>query len=137
MNTLILKVASRLMVGLILVFAVYLLLRGHHSPGGGFAAALGAGTGFVLYFITEGTAPVRRTLRVHPATLAGVGVVTALTAGSLGPLAGKPFLTGLWWSTGDTVVGAIELGTPLLFDVGVFLAVLGAVLTVLLALEEI
>ena len=136
MNTLILKVASRLMVGLILIFAVYLLLRGHHSPGGGFAAALVAGTGFVLYFIAEGTAPVRRTLRVHPATLAGVGVLTALAAGSVGPLTGKPYLTGLWWSSGGRMMGAIEVGTPLLFDVGVFLAVLGAILTVLLALEE-
>jgi multisubunit Na+/H+ antiporter MnhB subunit len=136
MNTLILKVASRLMVGLILIFAVYLLLRGHHSPGGGFAAALVAGTGFVLYFIAEGTAPVRRTLRIHPTALAGLGVVTALAAGSVGPLVGKPFLTGLWWSSGDKVVGSIELGTPLLFDVGVFLAVLGAILTVLLVLEE-
>jgi multisubunit Na+/H+ antiporter MnhB subunit len=136
MNSLILKVASRLMVGLILIFAVYLLLRGHHSPGGGFAAALVAGTGFVLYFIAEGTAPVRRTLRIHPSGLAGLGLVTALAAGSIGPLVGKPLLTGLWWSSGDKVVGSIELGTPLLFDVGVFLAVLGAILSVLLALEE-
>ncbi|MDJ0782256.1 MAG: MnhB domain-containing protein [Desulfosarcinaceae bacterium] len=136
MNTLILKVASRLMVGLILIFAIYLLLRGHHSPGGGFAAALVAGTGFVLYFIAEGTAPVRRTLRVHPASVAGLGLLTALTAGLLGPLSGRPFLTGLWLSAGNTALGAIELGTPLLFDVGVFLAVLGAILTVLLALEE-
>jgi multisubunit Na+/H+ antiporter MnhB subunit len=136
MNTLILKVAGRLMVGLILIFAVYLLFRGHHSPGGGFAAALVAGTGFVLYFIAEGTAPVRRTLRIHPAALAGLGVVTTLAAGSLGPLAGKPFLTGLWWSAGGKAFGAVALGTPLLFDVGVFLAVLGAILTILLALEE-
>jgi multisubunit Na+/H+ antiporter MnhB subunit len=136
MNTLILKVASRLMVGLILIFAVYLLLRGHHSPGGGFAAALVAGTGFALFFIAEGTAPVRRTLRLPPATLAGLGVVTAIVAGAMGPLAGLPFLTGIWVPSGDTIVGSIELGTPLLFDVGVFLAVLGAVLTVLLALED-
>ena len=137
MNTLILRVASRLMVGLILIFAVYLLLRGHHSPGGGFAAALIAGTGFALFFIAEGTQPVRRALRLPPTVLAGLGVVTAIVAGAVGPLAGKPFLTGLWLPAGDTVVGAIELGTPLLFDVGVFLAVLGAILTVLFALEEI
>jgi len=137
MNTLILKVASRLMVGLILIFAVYLLFRGHHSPGGGFAAALVAGTGFVLFFIAEGTQPVRRTLRLPPALLAGVGVVTAIVAGAAGPLAGKPFLTGMWLPAGDTLAGAIALGTPLLFDVGVFLAVLGAILTVLFALEEI
>lgn len=137
MNTLILRVASRLMVGLILIFAAYLLLRGHHSPGGGFAAALVAGTGFVLFFIAEGTEPVRRTLRLPPAMLAGLGVVTAIVAGAAGPLTGKPFLTGIWLSTGDSVSGVIELGTPLLFDVGVFLAVLGAILTVLFALEEI
>jgi multisubunit Na+/H+ antiporter MnhB subunit len=79
---------------------------------------------------------VRRTLRLPPATLAGLGVVTAIVAGAMGPLAGLPFLTGIWVPSGDTIVGSIELGTPLLFDVGVFLAVLGAVLTVLLALED-
>jgi multisubunit Na+/H+ antiporter MnhB subunit len=54
MRSVILKTATRLMVGLIMIFAAYLLLRGHHEPGGGFAAALVAGTGFALFAIGEG-----------------------------------------------------------------------------------
>ena len=55
MQSVILKTATRLMVGLIVIFAVYLLLRGHHEPGGGFAAALVAGTAIALFVITEGS----------------------------------------------------------------------------------
>ncbi len=127
MQSVILKTATRLMVGLIFVFAVYLLLRGHHEPGGGFAAALVAGTGFALFVIAEGPVKVRSAIRLRPTTISMLGLGASVVAGVAGMAAGKPFLTGLWW-------GAI--GTPLLFDIGVFLAVLGAILAVLLALEE-
>ena len=70
MHSLILKVATRLLVGLILVFAVYLLFRGHNAPGGGFVAALVAGTGFALAAVSEGPAVVRRAIRIDPERIA-------------------------------------------------------------------
>ncbi|MEJ2721011.1 MAG: MnhB domain-containing protein, partial [bacterium] len=71
MRSIILKAATRLLAGLMLVFAVYLLLRGHNSPGGGFAAALVATTAFALFAIAENASAVRRALRVRPQYLAG------------------------------------------------------------------
>ena len=132
MQSVILKTATRLMVGLILVFAVYLLLRGHHEPGGGFIAALVAGTGFALFGIAEGPGKVRRAIRLRPATIALSGLSLAIIAGLPAVFASRPFLTGIWWNLGTK----LSVGTPLIFDIGVFLAVLGAILAILLALEE-
>ena len=80
MQSIILKTATRLMVGLILVFSVYLLLRGHHEPGGGFIAALVAGTGFALFAIAEGPGKVRLAIRLRPAIIAlsGLGLTLSL-----------------------------------------------------------
>lgn len=133
MQSVILKTATRLMVGLILVFAVYLLMRGHNEPGGGFAAALVAGTAFALLAITEGPQKVRRAVRLTPATIATAGLGLSLAAGLLPLLFSQSFLTGIWWHLGQD----LALGTPMLFDLGVFLAVLGGILAILLALEEI
>jgi multisubunit Na+/H+ antiporter MnhB subunit len=119
------------MIGLMLVFAIYLFLRGHHEPGGGFSAALLAGTAFSLFAITEGPDQVRKAIRIRPSAIAVTGLSLAAGAGMPALFTGKPFLTGVWWQT--TTVSA---GTPLLFDLGVFLAVLGAILSMLLALEE-
>lgn len=131
MNSIILKTATRLMIGLMLVFAVYLFLRGHHEPGGGFSAALLAGTAFSLFAITDGPDQVRKAIRIRPSAMAMTGLALAAGAGLPALFTGKPFLTGIWWET-----PAFSAGTPLLFDLGVFLAVLGAILSMLLALEE-
>ena len=134
MDSYILRVATRMMTGLILVFAVYLLFRGHNAPGGGFSGALVAGTGFALFAIAQGPQPVRQGLRCDPLSLIAWGVLLAVGSGLLGVLAGRSFLSGLWWSPEK---GVIAIGTPLLFDVGVFLVVLGAILTLVLELEEV
>jgi multisubunit Na+/H+ antiporter MnhB subunit len=136
MPSLILKTATRLLVGLILTFAVYLLLRGHNAPGGGFAAALVAGTGFALFIIAEGPAVVRRAIRMAPQKIAMGGLGLAIGSGLAAPLTGRPFLTGIWWIWKKGHVEKLAIGTPLLFDVGVFFAVLGTILMLILALEE-
>jgi len=136
MPSLILRTATRLLVGLILTFAVYLLLRGHSAPGGGFAGALVAGTGFALFAIAEGPAVVRRAIRIAPQKIAMAGLGLAIGSGLAAPLTGRPFLTGIWWIWQKGQVEELAIGTPLLFDVGVFFAVLGTILTLILALEE-
>ena len=136
MPSLILKTATRLLVGLILTFSVYLLMRGHNAPGGGFAGALVAGTGFALFAIAEGPAVVRRAIRIAPQKIAGIGLGLALVSGLAAPVVGRPFLTGIWWIWERKQDSALAIGTPVFFDVGVFLAVLGTILTLILALEE-
>lgn len=135
MGSLILKAANRILVSLILVFAVYLLLRGHNAPGGGFSAALVAGTGLALFVIAEGPGPVRRTLGIDPLGIVAAGILLAVASGLPALLQGKPFLSGLWWPS-DADVAAVHIGTPLVFDAGVFLVVLGTVITLIVHLEE-
>jgi multisubunit Na+/H+ antiporter MnhB subunit len=136
MSSLILKTATRLLVGLILTFSIYLLLRGHNAPGGGFAAALVAGTGFALFVIAEGSAVVRQAIRIAPQKIAMAGVGLALASGLIAPLSDQPFLTGIWWIWQKGQASELAIGTPLFFDVGVYFAVLGTIVTLILALEE-
>jgi multicomponent Na+:H+ antiporter subunit B len=135
MNSLILSSAARLLLPLLLLFSVFLLLRGHHEPGGGFAGGLVAAAGFSLLLIAFDVPTARRALGLDPRTLIGIGLVVALVSGLFGPLTGRPFLTGVWAYL-PMPGGALDLGTPLLFDVGVYLVVVGTALTVILTLAE-
>jgi multicomponent Na+:H+ antiporter subunit B len=121
---------------LLLLFSVFLLLRGHNQPGGGFVAGLVVASSFVLYAIAFGIEAGRRALLVRPGTLLGVGPLVALSSGLPALLTGRPFLTAHWI---EVPVGttAVALGTPLVFDVGVFLAVIGVVLTIVFTLAEV
>ena len=132
MNTLILREATRRLVALILVFSVFLLLRGHDQSGGGFVGGLVASIAFSLLAFVSGPAAVRRMLRTDPGNVAAAGLGTAIASGLVGPaVAGEPFLTGWWWT-----VGGVKIGTPIVFDVGVYLVVVGVVLTFVLGSKE-
>ena len=135
MNSFILRAATRLLVGLILVFSIYLLFRGHNAPGGGFSAALVAGTAFSLFAIAEGAGAVRQALRIDPLFLIAWGMLMAMGSGLVAVMTGRHFLTGLWW-TSKTFDSTLTIGTPLFFDIGVFLVVLGTILILVLKLEE-
>ncbi len=134
--SLILKTATRLLVSLILVFSVYLLLRGHNAPGGGFAGALVAATGFAMYAMAEGAASVRQALRVGPSRLIVAGIFLVIATGLVPMFWQMPFLTGKWWQISLFNNMEITLGTPFFFDLGVYAIVLGAILTLILALED-
>ena len=135
MTSSILQTAVRLLMPLLLLFAVFLLLRGHNQPGGGFVGGLVVAASFVLYAIAFGVDAARRALLVQPSRLLGIGLLVALVSGLPGVIGGHPFMTAVWTSidAGSTV---LDLGTPLLFDIGVFLAVIGVVLTIVLTLAE-
>ena len=137
-ESLILSVATRVLTPLILAFSVFVLLRGHNAPGGGFVGGLLAGVAFCLYAISEGVDAVRRALRLAPESIAVGGVGLAIAAGLWGLwAAGSPF-AGVWPFL--TVEGADKQGSPvgsaLLFDAGVYLVVVGAVCAMVFALED-
>jgi len=136
MPSLILRTTARFLMPLLLLFSVYLFGRGHNEPGGGFAAGLVAATALALYSIAFSAAEARRVLRVEPRVLIGVGLLAAVASGLLSLFAGRPFLTGLWGYIVLPGLGRVEVGTPVLFDLGVYLAVTGVTLAIILALEE-
>jgi len=133
-NSIILATVSRLLTGLLLVFSVFLLLRGHNLPGGGFSGGLVAASAFVLYAFASGFPAARRMLVFYPRVIMGFGLVVAVLSGLAANMAGLPFLTGLWDKTPLPVVG--KLGTPLFFDVGVYFTVLGVTTLIVFSLGE-
>ena len=137
MNSPILTAASRLLVGLMVLFSLFLLWRGHNAPGGGFIGGLVAAAGLVVHGIAEGPASLRRLLRAEPVTLVLLGLGIAVVAGLLPLFGGGEFLRGLWLFIGATPDDkGLALGTPLVFDVGVYLTVIGGVCGMVVALEE-
>ena len=136
MTSLILRTATRFVMPLLLLFSLFLLLRGHNEPGGGFAGGLVAGAAFTLLAIGTSVAVTRRALRREPRSLIGVGLLVAIAGCVAGPLSGAPVLTGRWIALPLPGGGTLDLGTPLLFDLGVYLVVVGVVLTIILSLAE-
>jgi len=136
MTSFILLTTARLLLPLLFMFSLFLFARGHNEPGGGFVAGLVAGAAWVLYALAADTVQARRALRVQPQSLIGWGLLAALASGSIGLLLGQPFLTGQWIMVDLPGFGALELGTPLLFDLGVYLTVLGVTATIVFALAE-
>lgn len=136
MASVILVTAARALVPLLLMFSVFLLLRGHNQPGGGFTGGLVAASAFALYWVAFDVATARRALGVDPFKLIGGGLLLAIGSGWLGPLTGLPFLTGVWASLSVPGLGKLDLGTPLLFDLGVYLLVIGIAMLIILSLAE-
>lgn len=120
---------------LLLIFAVFLLLRGHNAPGGGFVGGLVVASAFVLYGIDSGVAASRRALIVDPSSLLATGLVIAIASGLPAVAMGRPFMTALWTNVGIGPA-SFAIGTPLVFDLGVFLVVIGVVLTIVFRLAE-
>jgi multicomponent Na+:H+ antiporter subunit B len=115
---------------LLLLYGLFLLLRGHNAPGGGFAGGLVVAAAYALHAFAFGIDAARRALVVDPSRLIGVGLLLALGSGLFPLLLDRAFLTTLW------LASEIGLGTPLLFYLGVFLVVIGVALTITFTLVE-
>ncbi|WP_337867440.1 putative monovalent cation/H+ antiporter subunit A [Meiothermus sp.] len=131
LNTLILQTASRFLFTLLILLSLFLLLRGHNEPGGGFIGALVAVGAYALYALAHGLAASRKLLPVRPLRLVGVGLLIALLSAFPSLSSQRPFMAGEWF----TVFG-VKIGTPVIFDIGVYLTVFGALLAAIFALEE-
>jgi multicomponent Na+:H+ antiporter subunit B len=137
MNSTILTAATRLLVSLLILFSVFMLLRGHYLPGGGFIGGLIGATGFVLYAIALGAESTRAALRFEPQNIAMVGLGIALGAGVWAVFFNDAFFTGQWLFIGETEEDkGLPISSVLVFDIGVYLVVFGSILTLVLALEE-
>ena len=139
MKSLILSTATRILMPLILALSIFVFLRGHNEPGGGFIGGLLAATAFALLEKAEGLARARAALRVQPQALAAFGLGCALVAGVWGGFAYGDFLKGVWPFLTVDAVGhkhGLPVGSIFLFDLGVYLVVLGTVCGILFALEE-
>jgi multicomponent Na+:H+ antiporter subunit B len=133
-RSILLSVAVRYLMPVMLIFSVFLLLRGHNNVGGGFVGGLVASSALMLYGIAISPQALRKLLPIEPHLLVGSGLLLALLSGLISILAGVPFMTGLWLKDPIPVIG--KLGTPLLFDTGVYFLIIGVMLWILLTLAE-
>lgn len=133
-RSILLSVAVRYLMPVMLIFSVFLLLRGHNNVGGGFVGGLVASSALMLYGIAISPQALRKLLPTEPHLLVGSGLLLALLSGLISILAGVPFMTGLWLKDPIPVIG--KLGTPLLFDTGVYFLIIGVMLWILLTLAE-
>jgi len=136
MTSIILRTATRYMFPPLLVFSIYLLLRGHQYPGGGFVGGLMAGSAFALYALAFNVESARKLLRFDARDVTAVGLALALLSGLPPLISGHSFLTGTWWEIPIGGGNHIAFGTPVLFDIGVYLVVLGVLLNLVFSLAE-
>lgn len=130
MNSIIFKIMSHIVAGLMLIFSVFLLFRGHNEPGGGFIGALIAVIAFSLLMLAESPDYVRKRIKYSPMSIAVIGAIFTIIPSMVSLFFNKPFLTSIWWKD------IIPVGTPIVFDIGVYLAIIGAVLAILLRLDQ-
>ena len=135
MKTLILRTASNYLLPILLLFSIFILLRGHYLPGGGFVGGLIASIAFVLHAFANGLKNTKRLLKFHPGFLMPVGLSVAFLSGILPVLAlDEPFMTSLWMHHAIPVIG--KLNTALFFDIGEYIVVQGVTLTIIFTISE-
>lgn len=129
MRSLILETATRFLAPLLILFSLFLLSRGHHESGGGFAGGLLASIAFALHLFASDPKAGRKVLPVDPHVLIGAGLLVAFVSGAIPLFGGLPLFTGLWIppASGTTP----HYGSPLLFDIGVYLVVAGITVLIL------
>jgi len=118
------------------VLALYLLMRGHDLPGGGFAAGVTMSIALILQYMAAGTRSVEARLRIKPLNWIGVGLLMAVATGLGALVFGYPFLTSFFRYLDVPLVGKVPIASALLFDLGVFLLVVGTTALILLAIAH-
>lgn len=134
MKTVILATAIKLLMPLFIVFSLYLLFRGHNDPGGGFIGGLIGSIGFVFYTMAHGAEVTRKRFKINAIGLIASGLLVAGISGMISIFFGDPFLTARWEDYYLPFIG--RPGTPLLFDIGVYILVVGIVLKITLTMSE-
>ncbi|MEK6476770.1 Na+/H+ antiporter subunit B [Catalinimonas sp. 4WD22] len=134
MRTVILSKAISILLPVFIMISVYVFFRGHNQPGGGFIAALIASIGFILHMMAFGIDKTQKKYRINAFMLIGSGLLSALSAALLPLFLGQHFLEGMWVTFNIPLIG--KVGTPTLFDLGVYLLVIGITLKIAFNLFE-
>jgi multicomponent Na+:H+ antiporter subunit B len=134
MNTLIVRTTLKLIVPLFLVFSIYLLFRGHNQPGGGFIGGLIAAIPIVFHVMVFGVEKTKQIFKLNIFQLIGFGLLISASSGLISMFFGDAFMTSLWGDFEIPFLG--KPGTPIMFDIGVYLLVVGIVLRIAFAMSE-
>lgn len=135
-NNLILRSTSSLIVFILLAFAIYLLLAGHNSPGGGFIGGLTTSAAILLMYMAYGEQTVEKILPINYIVFIPIGLLIATLTGLGSLLFHVPFLTHTFGSVLIPIFGEVELSTAMLFDIGVYFTVFGTTMTIILTIAS-
>jgi multicomponent Na+:H+ antiporter subunit B len=135
MNSVILQMAAKYLKWLLLVFAVLALFRGHNQPGGGFIGGLMAGLAIVYRGFAFNAFQVKEELKDRPERYIGLGLFLILVSFIPSMIRNETLMTGVWTALPDWT-GGFKLGTPFLFDIGVFFTVIGVTLLFVFSLTQ-
>lgn len=131
-----LQIAARHLQPLLIILSVVVFYRGHNEPGGGFIGGLMLGSAYILQAMAMGVERTQRSLYFKPLNLTASGLLVALISGLPGMLAGLEFMTGRWVTLFKDTFMELKLGTPLLFDLGVYITVAGMLMLVMFSIME-
>jgi monovalent cation:proton antiporter len=132
----ILQTATKVLAFIILIYAVYVLFAGHHNPGGGFVGGLVTASAIVLLYLAFDTRTVRQIIKADFKWVGAAGVLLAVCTGCAPLVKGEPFLSHSYIDARLPLIGEIHLATAVLFDIGVFLAVIGTTMTIMIGISE-
>ena len=132
----ILQTAAKVLVFIILTFSIYVLFAGHNQPGGGFVGGLATASAFVLLYIAFDAETVREILPIDYKLLGALGILIAVLTGTASLLADVPFLTHGATEMHLPLLGNTKVGSALIFDVGVYFAVIGTTMTIITNISE-
>lgn len=133
-NDLILRSTTALITFILLGFAFYLLMAGHNSPGGGFVGGLATSAAFLLMYMAYGEKAIKKIIPINFIQLIPIGLLIAILTGLGSLVFNLPFLTQAFTVVHIPIFGEVELATAMLFDVGVYLTVLGTTMTIILSI---
>lgn len=136
MKNIILQIALPYIRFFLIFFSIITLFRGHNFPGGGFIGGLMFSGAFIFQALAWDVADSRKTLKIRPAHMIGTGLFTAFISAFSGIVSGRPILSGIWIDIPLLKSYSVKLGTPLLFDIGVYLTVSGVVLFLIFTIME-
>ncbi|WP_028608662.1 Na+/H+ antiporter subunit A [Paenibacillus harenae] len=133
-NDVILQTISKAVIFIILTFSLYLFFSGHNEPGGGFIGGLMTAAAFVLLTMAFGMKTIREAVPIDFRKLTAVGIIVAVLTGMGSFFFGAPFLSHSFGYFDLPLLGHAELATAMLFDLGVYLTVVGITMTIILAI---
>lgn len=135
-QSLILQYVVSLVFFVVNLFAIYLLLRGHNDPGGGFIAGLISGLSVLLLALAYGFDELKRLLRVDPLYFVLVGLAISYLTAFIPTFFDQSFLQHTMWHLHLPLFGELHIGTAFAFDLGVFFVVIGVVVRVIFVLVD-
>ncbi|RUT41386.1 Na(+)/H(+) antiporter subunit B [Paenibacillus anaericanus] len=131
-----LQTSTKILVFIIMTFSIFILFAGHHNPGGGFIGGLITSSALVLLYITFDLQTVRDIIPVDFNQLAAGGVIVSVLTGTASFLFHVPFLTQTFTYVDLPLLGNTELASAVIFDLGVYMTVIGTTMTIITSISE-